>query len=176
MFCLHPVSSALPDETRNWPDTRTRQLEMGAKAHPWFCFISFCFFFVWSNRGILISNETLHLVFDIVWKMIKNMSSNIIISHFRIFFYGNQNLKQFTMVTSCLFTRYHHLDQRTKWDWRDKTKTVLFLRFSRYFYDPQEKVLHTNLLQKINPDKHAHELCNYNSLERQPPYLYFGLL
>ena len=63
MFCLHPVSSALPDETRNWPDTRSRQLEIGATL---ILFFSFCSFFVWSNRGILISNETLHLVFDIV--------------------------------------------------------------------------------------------------------------
>ena len=81
------------------------------------------------------------------------------------------------MVTSCLFTRHHQF--RPTYEMRltrQKRKPFLFLRFSRYFYDPQEKVLHTNLLQKINPDKHAHELCNYNSLERQPPYLYFGLL
>ena len=27
-----------------------------------------------------------------------------------------------------------------------------------------------------NDQKHEDELCNYNSLERQPPYLYFVLL
>ena len=84
MFCLHPISSALSDETRNRPDTRSRQL----RRKPNFIFYFLLFFCLVELSRMLISNDTLHLVFDIVSKMIKNMSSNIIISHFSIFFYG----------------------------------------------------------------------------------------
>ena len=95
MFCLHPVSSALPDETRNWPDTRSRQLEIGSKAQPWFCFFKFLLFF-------------------------------------------------------CLVeSRYFDMEWNTS---------------PRVWYSLK------------NDQKHKDELCNYNSLERQPPYLYFVLL
>ena len=57
-----------------------------------------------------------------------------------------------------------------------KRKPLLFLRFSGYFLRSSRKSPANKSAVKINPDKHEHEFCNYNSLERQPPYLYFGLL